>query len=78
MQRPPFKVGQVWQRDAVDTWRVIAATDDGMVAELELVAYAGVRNDSGRILDIDQRNWPTVASWVCVPEVRLDGGKVLR
>lgn len=75
--QPPFEVGQLWQCDGRDTWRVIGASADGMIATLQVLAYAGRRTDGYATMQIDQREWLTAAHWCTVPEVRLMGGEVL-
>ncbi len=75
--RPRFEVGQLWQCQARDTWRVIGASADGMIATLQVLAYAGRRTDGYATMQIDQREWLTAAHWCTVPEVRLMGGEVL-
>ncbi len=75
--RPRFEVGQLWQSMGRDTWRVIGASADGMIATLQVLAYAGRRTDGYATVQIDQREWLTAAHWCTVPQVRLLGGEVL-
>ena len=76
--RPPFEVGQLWQCEGRDTWRVIGASADGMIATLQVLAHAGRRTDGYATLQVDQREWLRAAHWCTVPQVRLMGGEVLR
>jgi hypothetical protein len=75
--RPRFEVGQLWQFMARDTWRVIGASEDGMIATLELLAYSGWRTNSVRTLERDQREWQESHHWSVVAQVRLMDGEVL-
>ena len=76
--RPRFEVGQLWQCEGRDTWRVIGASADGMIATLQVLAHAGRRTDGYATMQIDQREWLTAARWCAVPQARLMGGEVLR
>lgn len=75
--RPRFEVGQLWQFNGMHTWRVISASQGGMVGTLQLVAIQGRRTESDTTMHKDQRCWSTATHWACVPEVRLVGGEVL-
>lgn len=75
--RPPFELGQLWQCDAVDTWRVFSWSEYSNAAYLRLEAIGGRRSDAARIIRIDQRDWPTAERWCLVECVQLVGGEVL-
>ena len=76
--RPPFELGQLWQCDAVDTWRVFSWSEYSNAAYLRLEAIGGRRSDATQIIRIDQRDWPTAERWCPVERVQLVGGEVLR
>jgi hypothetical protein len=56
---------------------VIGASEDGMIATLELVAYSGWRTNPVRTLERDQREWHDIHHWMAVAQVRLMDGEVL-
>jgi hypothetical protein len=73
---PRFEVGQLWQCDGRDTWRVIGASKDGMIATLQVLAYSGRPTDSYRTCQRDQREWHDSHHWRTV-HFRLMDGEVL-
>jgi hypothetical protein len=75
--RPPFALGQLWQCDAVDAWRVFSWSEYSNAVYLRLEAIGGRRSDAARIIRIDQRDWPTAERWCLVERVQLVGGEVL-